>query len=318
MARNLRELPKFRDGLSYLYIEHGKVEQDAKAIAWYGEEGKVSVPVAALGVLMLGPGTSITHAAMKALADNGCSVLWSGQDNVRMYAAGIGETRSSTRFLRQARLWANEEQHLAVVRRLYTMRFDEPLDASLTLQQIRGKEGVRVRTIYQQASDMSGVPWHGRSYKRGSWGNTDPINRALSAGSACLYGVCHAGILSAGYSPALGFIHTGKQLSFVYDVADLYKMEVVVPTAFAVVAESTDQVESRTRHTLREAFREARLLERVVRDLHDLFGYVSGDDDPYATDDAKPGGLWDVQGVVEGGVGYGGDDSRESPDESSR
>lgn len=312
--RDLRELPKFRDGISYLYIEHGRIEQEAKAIAWYGADGKVSVPAAALGVLMLGPGTSITHEAIKALADNGCLVNWVGEDGVRFYASGLGETRSSANMLRQAALWADPDSRLEVVRQMYSMRFPDGLEEVLTLEQIRGREGVRVRTAYARASKESGVEWRGRSYNRGSWGSADAINRALSAGAATLYGVCHAAIVSSGYSPALGFIHTGKLLSFVYDIADLYKAEVMVPAAFRTVAESDQRVETRIRRALRDTIRESRMLERVVSDLHSLMRVDLEGDSRFAVDGASPGELWDPEGEVVGGVSYGSDDAGESTD----
>lgn len=313
--RDLRELPKFRDGVSYLYIERGRIEQEAKAIAWYGSDGKVSVPAASLGVLMLGPGTSITHEAIKALADNGCLVNWVGEDSVRFYASGLGETRSSANLLRQATLWADPATRMAVVRQMYLMRFPEGLEPDLTLEQIRGREGVRVRTAYAKASKETGVAWRGRRYNRGSWGSADPINRALSAGAACLYGVCHAAIVSSGYSPALGFIHTGKQLSFVYDVADLYKAEVMIPSAFRAVAESEEKVESRIRHTLRDSMRESRMLERIVSDLHTLMRTAPESSERFAADGASPGELWDPEGEVSGGTSYGSYHSGKSTDE---
>lgn len=139
--KDLHLLPKVRDSWSYLYVEHCRVEQEQKAIAIYDADGKVPVPCATLTALMLGPGTTITHAAVRALADNGCLVLWAGEGGVRFYAQGMGETRSSRNLLRQARLWADSTTRLKVVRRLYQMRFQEPLDESLTLRQIRGKEG---------------------------------------------------------------------------------------------------------------------------------------------------------------------------------
>ena len=307
--KNLRELPKFRDSLSYLYIEHGKIEQEAKAIAWYGINGKVSVPVASLAVLMLGPGTSITHEAIKTLADNGCLVNWVGEENVRFYASGLGETRSSKNLMKQAKYWANPEKHLLVVKRMYIMRFKEKLGAELSLEQIRGKEGVRVRTIYAKASKTTGVAWKGRKYNRGKWGDADPINRALSAATANLYGLCHAAIISTGYSTALGFIHTGKQLSFVYDIADLYKTDTTIPTAFQVVAESEEKVESRVRHAMRDSMKKNKLLDRVVNDLDMLFDTDDSSFEDYALDAAKPSELWDINGSVEGGVSYGSDDS---------
>jgi CRISP-associated protein Cas1 len=313
-TRNLQELPKFRDGLSYLYIEHGKLEQQDQSVALYNVEGVTAIPAAALSVLLLGPGTNITHAAIKTLAANGCSVFWVGEEMVRFYAQGMGETRSSRNLLRQAEAWADARLRLEVVRRLYALRFPEPLSETLTLQQIRGMEGVRVRDMYARTSRETGVPWKGRNYKRGEWKDADPINRALSAGAACLYGLCHAAIVSAGYSPALGFIHTGKQLSFVYDIADVYKPDTLVPVAFAIVAEGDYEVERRVRKSLRDRMKELKLLERVVADLHSLFDTLDYAD-PYAVDGAKPGELWDPEGNVEGGMSYGRDDSGESPEE---
>ena len=309
-ARNLQELPKFRDGLAYLYTEHAVIEQEDKAIALYDADGATLVPVAALGVLLLGPGTRITHAAVKALADNGCSLLWVGEDLGRFYAQGLGETRSAARLLRQARAWADPRTHLEVVMRLYRTRFVNPPPPDFTLQQLRGLEGVRVRDTYAHWSRETGVPWQGRNYQRGTWGAADPVNRALSAGAAFLYGLSHAAIASAGYSPALGFIHTGKQLSFVYDIADLYKADLLIPAAFRAVAESPLKVETRIRLALRERLREVRLLERAVDDLHRLFAGLGGppgdgDDDPFAADLARPGALWDPTGDVAGGIAYG-------------
>lgn len=316
-GRNLRELPKFRDGLSFLYVEHAVIQQESCSIAIFRKDGMVAVPAAALGVLLLGPGTTITHAAVKALADNGCSILWVGEDCTRFYSSGLGETRSSARLLQQTRAWADPQEHKEVVLRLYRFRFREPIPEGFTLRQIRGLEGARVRDAYAYWSRQTGVPWSGRKYLRGKWGATDPVNRAISVGTSILYGVCHAGIVSAGYSPALGFIHTGKLLSFVYDIADLYKTEVVIPAAFITVGESSVHVERRVRVAVRECIREARVLERVVDDLLRLFDGLGGGhterSDPYAADAAKPSRLWDPAGEVEGGVSYGDHDAGKSP-----
>lgn len=313
--RDLHLLPKIRDSWSYIYLERCQIDQEAKAIAAHDVNGTTSIPIATLALLMLGPGTSITHAAIRTLADNGCSIVWVGEAGVRCYAQGLGETRSARRLLRQAQLWSDPEQHLAVVRRMYQMRFPEPLDPDLTLQQIRGKEGVRVREAYARASEEMGVAWTGRTYQRADWYYADPVNRALSAANSCLYGISHAAILSAGYSPALGFIHTGKQLSFVYDVADLYKAELTIPAAFAAVAEDGPGLESRVRHKCRDLFHEQRLLARIVGDLQFVLNGdpnnveqaddASNDDDDFAADEAAPGGLWDPdEGVVPGGIDH--------------
>lgn len=304
-TRNLRILPKVRDSWTYLYVEHARIDQEDKGICLHDQAGRVHVPCASLSLLMLGPGTTVTHAAIMTMAEAGCLVAWCGEQGIRFYAQGMGETRSAANLLGQAAIWADPASRLAVVRRMYAMRFPDPLPDGLTLRQIRGKEGARVRTAYANASEQYGVPWTGRNYDRIDWDRSDPVNRALSAANACLYGVCHAAIVAAGYSPALGFIHTGKMLSFVYDVADLYKMELTVPAAFMEVAKGDQRLESRVRHRCRDLFAEARLLDRVVADLADLFDL--GPDTPAAMDleTALPGELWDPAGSVVGGRNFG-------------
>lgn len=308
--QDLHVLPKFRDGWSYLYVEHCRIDQESRSIAVVDEEGTTPVPSATLCLLMLGPGTRITHAAVSALADNGCLVCWCGEEGVRLYAHGHGNTRHAHNLLRQARLWADADLRLQVVRKMYSMRFEDPLDESLSLQQIRGKEGIRVREAYARASRETGVPWNGRSYDRGNWNNADPVNRALSAANSCLYGICHAGILALGLSPGLGFIHTGKMLSFVYDIADLYKTEVSIPIAFRVVAEGTEKSETRVRHAIRDTLRDRRLLKTIVEDLRSVLDLrsrgrsASGSID-FDADPAEPGALWDpLCGEVSGGANY--------------
>lgn len=308
--QNLQELPRFSDGLSYLYVEHAVIEQEARAIAVFREEGSVLVPVANLGMLALGPGTRITHAAIRTLAASGVTVLWVGEEYGRFYAQGLGETRSARRLMKQARIWAHPRLHMEVVKRLYRYRFPEPLPEDLTLEQLRGYEGVRVRDTYARFSKETGVPWHGRNYDRGNWGAADPVNRALSAASAFLYGVVHAAIVSSGYSPALGFIHVGRQLSFVYDVADLYKAVTTIPAAFHTVAESEYKVESRVRGKLKEMLREKKILRRAVSDLHKLFAGLVKDLDEDEEGALDPlSSLWDPCGEVEGGVAYGSNNS---------
>jgi CRISPR-associated protein Cas1 len=295
-VRDLHELPKLRDSMSYLYLEQVRVQQKYKAVEAIDKEGRTMIPAAALSVLMLGPGTTITHAAVKALADNGCLVVWSGEEGMRCYAQGGGETRKAYHLLRQAELAADPAKRLEVVKRMYRYRFgDEELDPGLNIFQLRGKEGARVRAAYARASQTYGVAWHGRRYDRGRWGSGDPVNRALSAAHALLNGLCHAGIVSGGYSPALGFIHTGKQLSFVYDVADLYKVEITIPLAFRLAAESTQRIGPRVRAACREAFREHRLLKRILPDIDHILDVP---DDVLAAaqeadgDPARPEPLW--------------------------
>jgi CRISPR-associated protein Cas1 len=329
-VKDLHLLPKVRDSWSYLYVEHCRIDQEARAIALHDKGGKTPVPCASLTLLMLGPGTSITHAAIRTLAENGCLVLWTGEGGVRMYAQGMGETRSARHLLQQARLWADPVERLRVVRRMYAIRFPEPLEDRLTLRQIRGREGIRVRAAYERASRATGVPWRGRAYQRDRWVAADPINRALSVANSCLYGVCHAAIVSAGFSPALGFIHTGKMLSFVYDVADLYKTEISVPVAFQAVAAGETHLETRVRRTCRDVLTSSRILQRIIPDIERALGLDgSGGEPDFDADDALPGGLWDPEtgeepagvnwaDLPEGGSGDGGDGTGAGAGERSR
>ena len=298
--QDLHELPKLRDSLSYLYVEHAILDKKQQAIEYIKKDGRTLIPIASLSVLMLGPGTSITHAAINTLARSGCTILWTGEDATRFYAQGTGETRKAGRLLHQASLVSHPAKRKEVVINMYRHRFDYTLSSDLTLPQIRGKEGVRVREAYAQASRKYGVQWNGRHYDRGSWSTTDPINRALSAANALLNGLCHAAIVSGGYSPGLGFIHTGKQLSFVYDVADLYKVDVTIPIAFAAVAESQEKVESRVRAACRQTFKETKLLERILPDIDQLLNLDAAADVPPIEEDgdvdadpALPTQYWD-------------------------
>jgi CRISP-associated protein Cas1 len=274
--KDLHILPKFADRWSYLYLEHGKIEREASSITFWDKDGEFPVPIDQLGVVLLGPGTAVSHAAIELLAANNCLVCWVAEGGARLYAHSTGGTHSSTRLLRQAALYSDETTRTDVARRMYQKRFPERIGPEVTIQQLRGMEGARVRMAYQKQARESGVAWQNRSYDQGDWSAADPLNRALSAANASLYGLCHAAILSAGYSAAIGFIHTGKLLSFVYDVADLYKSEISVPTAFRVVREGAHEVERRSRLACRDIFYEGKLQERILPDIAEVLG--AGDD----------------------------------------
>ena len=319
MTKDLHELPKVKDSLSYIYIEHAKIKQEGHSISVYNKQGITSVPCATLNVIMLGPGTSITHTALKNIIDNDCLILWCGEEGVRLYAEGLGRTRNAKNVIHQAILISIPLFRLLVAKKMYIKRFQEQIPFDISIKQLRGKEGARIRKVYIDHSNRTGLPWNGRSYKRDSWESSDPINRAISAANSCLYGICHAAIVALGYSSALGFIHTGKQLSFVYDVADLYKTEITIPLAFDLVKESSRDISNRVRKYCREYFRQAKLLSRIVDDLKNLLEIEefltpeqrkllelsSLEAQDYNTDFALPGYLWDPEhGVQAGGQNY--------------
>lgn len=299
---NLRALSKLRDSISYVYAEHAIIEQEEFSLVIIRKDGSMPVPVASTTCLLLGPGVSITHAAIKTAAENGCMIIWCGEGVQSFYAMGIGETRSAENLLHQAKLCMDPVLHHKVVQRMYLRRFGDIADETYTVQQLRGMEGVRVREAYQLASRTCGVPWRARNYKATDWDEADPINRALSCANTVLYGLCHAAIVSLGFSPALGFIHTGKQLSFVYDVADLYKADITIPAAFSAVKDGRfENLESYVRRRVRNLLSQQKLLRRIPEDLEWIF--------QVSTDEAEPvehvGDLWDPSGKLQGGKNWG-------------
>jgi CRISPR-associated protein Cas1 len=220
---------------------------------------------------------------------------------------GMGETRSAANLLKQAKLCMDKARHLEVVKRMYERRFPGINRTNMNLKQVRGMEGIRVREAYRQAGKAYGIKWEGRNYKTESWDEANPVNRALSAANACLYGLCHAAIVSLGYSPGIGFIHTGKMLSFVYDVGDLYKAQTTIPAAFEVVASKPDNVERDVRIACRRYFKQNNVLKRIPEDLDWIFDIKTGDDEDINYE--EPADLWDDKtGTVEGGVNHGKED----------
>jgi CRISPR-associated protein Cas1 len=199
-------------------------------------------------------------------------VTWVGENGIRLYAHSTGGTFSSRRLILQAKLATNEETRLHVAYRMYQKRFPEVSLGDKSIEQVRGMEGIRVRRTYREMAKKFGVAWEARSYDQDDWFRATDVNRALSAANACLYGVCHAAIVSAGYSAGLGFIHTGKMLSFVYDVADLYKTETTIPLAFEITVDGPKELERRVRTKCQNVFYQARLMERILPDIAEVLG----------------------------------------------
>lgn len=304
--KNLQELPKLKDSISYLYVEHAIIEQNDSAVIAIQKNGRTPIPIAAMTCLLLGPGTSVTHAAIRTICENGCMAIWCGEHAERFYAAGVGETRSAKNLLMQAKACMDTERHLQVAKRMYQIRFHNLKTDGLTLQQLRGMEGIRVRKAYELAAKTNGIRWKNRSYKTEEWDQADPVNRALSEANALLYGLCHAAIISLGYSPGLGFIHTGKQLSFAYDVADLYKAETTIPAAFEAIRKmhQGDNQKKQVRLACRTYFANARILSRIAQDLAWIFQESPAAAEP--ENGSAIGSLWDSeQDAISGGKNYG-------------
>jgi len=306
----LAELTRAQDRVSFLYLERCVIHRDSNAITAADDKGVVHIPAATLGVLMLGPGTTITHQAMMLLADNGSTAVWVGEHAVRYYAHGRTLANSSRLLVAQAAAVSHRDRRLAVARAMYRIRFPDEETATLTMQQLRGKEGARVRRTYREHSRRTGVAWNQREYNPDDFAGADRINQALSAAHTCLYGVVHAVIVAIGASPALGFIHTGHERSFVYDIADLYKAEISIPVAFDVAAGDAEDVGSATRRAVRDAIHGTSILERCVKDIRELLLVAGAPPDQNEAADLDLGGgqlrIWDDSGVeLPSGHNYG-------------
>ena len=298
----LQELPQIKERISFLYLERCLVNRQDSAISITDERGTVNVPAASLSVLLLGPGTNVTHRAMELIGDVGTSVLWIGEHGVRYYAEGKPLTHSAAMLIQQAKLVSNVRSRLAVARKMYQMRFPDEDVSKLTMQQLRGKEGARVRKIYRECSAETNVEWSGREYNPDDFEDSNLVNQALTAGNTCLYGIAHSVIVALGCSPGLGFVHTGHERSFVYDIADLYKAEFVIPIAFKIAAQEPDDIGGETRRTLRNAIAENHLLERITIDIRYLL--LDKADIEISYDDIV--NLWDEKkGFVKNGISYG-------------
>jgi|SRR5947207_980632 len=301
MPASATELGRLSDRLSFVYVEHAVVDRDANGVAFWHDDGPASIPVAMLACLLLGPGTRITQAAVSLLARSGCSVAWTGEQGVRLYAGTVAAATTAGLLLRQAALVSSQRSRLQVARAMYAMRFPGEDTSGQTMQQLRGREGARVRACYREHAAANGIQWGGRKYDLSDWAGGDTVNQCLSAANSALYGICHAAILHLGCSPGLGFIHTGHQLSFVYDVADLYKAEVTIPAAFAIAGAGGGDLEGRTRRAVRDVIAGERLLGRIAGDVKQLLGTPEEPQRAVAE-------LWEPGGTVAGGTAYGQDD----------
>lgn len=270
MLPPLKPIP-IKERLSLIFLERCRLDVKDGAFVAIDKEGvRTHVPVGGVVCIMLEPGTRVSHAAVVLAARAGTLLVWTGEGGVRMYAAGQPGGARSDKLLYQASLALDPTARLKVVKKMFAVRFNESAPDKRSVEQLRGIEGARVRRMYDLLAKQHRVTWKRRSYDPKNWDTADPVNKALSAATASLYGVTEAAVLAAGYAPAIGFLHTGKPLSFVYDIADLFKFETVVPVAFREVAKGEFDVEGRVRRACRDAFRSTKLLKRIIPSIEDV------------------------------------------------
>jgi CRISPR-associated protein Cas1 len=298
----LNQLPRIGDRVSFIYVEHAKINRKDSAITVVDAKGVIQIPVAMVGVLMLGPGTDISHRAVELIGETGTSIVWVGERGVRHYAHGRPLAHSTKLLERQALLVSNNRSRLQVAREMYKMRFSGEDVDKLTMQQLRGREGARVRKVYRSCSKEYGVDWSGRDYDIQDFEGGSPVNQALSAANVCLYGLVHSIVSALGLSPGLGFVHTGHDRAFVYDIADLYKADYSIPLSFKLASaiRDEDDIASLARQGMRDMFIERKTLEQIVTDIQTLLDVQT--DEQFEADSIS---LWDdKEGLAKSGVSY--------------
>ena len=269
----IETLAPARDRWTPLYLEHGRLEVDGYSVKWLSATGTLCrIPVATVSALLIGPGVTITSAAMKACAECNTPVCWTGEDCLRFYAFGLAPNHNNDMPRLHATAWADKKRRKLIAQRMFLMRFPGENVNDKTIQELRGMEGLRIRMLYSKMGTEYGVTWKGRNYDRNNWCISDGIKRALSSANSSLYALCSAVVSSLGYLPSLGFVHDGGTLPFVYDVADLYKHLTSIPAAFMTIRQDPQGDGELVRKIFKELVESERILQRMPKDLAQLFG----------------------------------------------
>lgn len=287
MLPPLKPLP-MKDRISMIFLEYGQVDVIDGAFVLVDKTGvRTHIPVGSVACIMLEPGTRVSHAAIRLASTVGTLLVWVGEAGVRLYASGQPGGARADRLLYQAKLALDEDLRLKVVRKMFELRFGEEAPSRRSVDQLRGIEGARVRKMYGLLAKRHGIKWNGRRYDPKDWEKGDLANQCISAATSCLYGITEAAILAAGYAPAVGFLHTGKPLSFVYDIADILKFETVIPIAFRIAAKRPFKPDRMVRLACRDLFRSERVLRRLIPLIEEIL--AAGEiEPPKPPEDAVP------------------------------
>lgn len=267
-------LPQIKDRYPFLYLERGRLEIDDSSVKWIDSDGEViRLPIATITTLLLGPGTSVTHEAIKVLTAANCTVCWVGEDSLLFYAVGTTPTANTRNQRTQMQIACDKEKSVEVARRMFARRFPDADLSTKTLKEMMGMEGYRVRALYEKKAEEYKVGWKGRVYVPGKMELSDITNQILTSCNAALYGILTSCIYSMGYSPHIGFIHSGSPLPFVYDMADLYKEDLCIDLAFKMTLELAGQYNKyKISSEFRQRVIDSRLLENISLDIEAMLG----------------------------------------------
>lgn len=294
------ELPRIEDRISFVYTDNCRLEKDDGAVRIIMNDGNMDIPAAQLVVLMLGPGTTVTHRMIQTASEAGMCIVWVGEEGVRFYAGGNPLSGDTKLLIKQAKIVSNEKLRIAAAKRMFNIRYPGENITELSMRQLLGREGTKVGKRYRELSEQYGVPWNGRKYNSDDFNSNDPLQNALSCANACLYGICYSVIYSLGLSPGLGIVHTGLAKSFVLDIADIYKEQISFPVAFSEISKGNRDLDKRIRTSMRDIIKDKRFLKCLVSDIMTTL------DDTEAESVDGRNKLWaGFQEIVDGAVRYG-------------
>lgn len=295
--KDKRLLTRTEDRISFLYIDKARIEQSEYGIEIIQGKNISEVPITTINCIILGPGTSITHKAVCNISQAGCSICFSGMDMSVFYAYGQPLTNKSKNILMQIKHHEDKKLHLDVIHKMYSIRYPDCRFKTKSVAELRGIEGNKVKECYEYNAKKYDIEWNGRIYKPDDFENQNTVNQYITALNHILYAIVTASIVSLGFSPAIGFIHTGHIQSFVFDIADLYKEEITIPLAFSLAKDGDFN-----RHKMLKEFRlqitEHDLMSRIVKDIFSLF---NSDNDISIETELK---LWDPKEYVDSGINY--------------
>lgn len=235
--------------------------------------GDYALPFQMVSCLILQPGTTVSHDALRLLARHGTGLVFTGEDGVRFYASLPAGPDASARARRQARAWSDDDRRTFLVRQMYAWRLGEILPAT-DLDALRGIEGARMKQTYQRLAQQYGIHWHGRRYNRNAPDEADVANQAINHASSAVEGAALTAVAATGAIPQLGFIHEDSGNAFALDIADLFRDTVLLPIAFGATRKSLDQGQAPIERIVRQlagtTFRREQTVTRMIDRIKEL------------------------------------------------
>lgn len=224
-----------------IYLERAKICQSDFGITVFHEDGtKTDIPVGICSAIMLGPGTSITHGAISICAETNCTLHWVGENGLIYYAIGHEATFTNKNALKQISYRTDKKKRYSIAEKLLLKRFPNAEIKEKTIESIMGVEGSLVKDVYHKLGEKYGVSWKGRKFDHNNFDVGDKINKAISIANFSLYSACFSVIFANGFLPSIGFVHNGTMIDFSLDIADVYKNEIAMESAFQSISQYPD------------------------------------------------------------------------------